>query len=120
MEFLLNDPHIQRLPPEQTRLLDLQVVPYPDQRRLRIALEITPFQKRPNIEIALTDPAGNPAGSTSIVEPMGWKLELTLHVRPQVSPPPVGTFHLTACLSYPDLPDLDRRTIPVELTAPSE
>lgn len=120
MDAFFLDPNLERFPPEAVRILDLRAEPYPDQRRLRVGLELTPFQKRPEIEIDLTDPEGNPAGSASIIEPMGWKLELTLHVRARSLPPPVGVFHLTAALSYPDLPDLDRRTIAIELTAPPE
>ena len=57
MEFFLNDPQVHRLPPNQTRLLDLRAEPYPDGRRMRVALELTPFEQRPYIELTLTDPA---------------------------------------------------------------
>ena len=121
MDAFFLDPNVERLPPEATRFLDLRAESYPDGRRIRIGLELTPFQKRPNIELTLADSLGQACGSASIVEPMGWKLELTLHIRSRardtshVTP---DTFTLTAVLSYPDLGEIDRRQIPIEI--PSE
>ena len=127
MDFFFVDPNIERLPPTQTRLLDLRAESDPDGKRIRVAMELTPFQQRPYIELTLTDSAGHEASSASIVEPVGWKLELTLHIRKPVAPLPTYEargkieesgmhtieYTLTASLSYPDLGEMDRRRIPV-------
>jgi hypothetical protein len=118
MEFFLNDPEIPRLPPEQTRLLDLRAEPYPDGQRLRVALDLTPFKARPYIELKLTDDRGVEAATASIVEPMAWKLELTLHIRNAITPG--GKYTLLASLSYPDLGEVDRRQISLEVSDPTE
>jgi hypothetical protein len=122
MDPFFLDPNVERLPPEATRLLDLRAEPYPDGRRVRVGLELTPFQKRPDIELTLTDPDGQPAASASVIEPMGWRLELTLHLAhrtPHTAPdmlhPAPGTFLLTASLSYPGLDEVDRRTVSIEI-----
>jgi hypothetical protein len=125
MDAFFLDPNVERLPPEATRLLDLRAEPYPDGRRVRVGLELTPFQKRPDIELTLTDPDGQPAASASVIEPMGWKLELTLHIRPALSeaegslpavaPLRTGAYQLTAILSYPGLDEVDRRTVSIEI-----
>ncbi len=117
MEFFLNDPNIQRVSPDQTRFVDLRAEPYPDGKKIRISLELTPFEKRPNIELSLLDSEGVDAGSASIIEPMGWKLELTLHNRKPA--PEIGKYTLIASLSYPDLGEVDRREISIETPAPS-
>ena len=110
MDAFFLDPQITRLPPESTRILDLRAEPYPEGKRVRVSLELTPFQKRPYIELTLYDPDGNEVSSATIVEPVSWKLELTLHLRTHgtwnLEP---GTFTLTAALSYPDLSEIDRR-----------
>jgi len=118
MEFFLNDPEVARLPPDQTRLLDLHAEPYPDGRRLRVAMDLTPFLERPYLELKLTDGSGAEAAVASIVEPMTWKLELTLHIRNPTSPG--GKYTLLASLSYPDLGEVDRRQITLDLPNPTE
>jgi len=116
MEFFVNDPNIARLPPTSTRLLDLRAEASPDGKRLRVALDLTPFQQRPYIELSLTDSAGNEVASASIVEPVGWKLELTLHARKTGAT--AETYNLTASLSYPDLGEVDRHSLTVTIPAP--
>ena len=94
----------------------LRAEPDPDGKRLRIALDLTPFQQRPYIELSLTDSDGIEVASASIVEPVGWKLELTLHIRKIGAT--AGNYSLAASLSYPDLGEVDRRTLTVIIPAP--
>ena len=116
MDAFFFDPDVERFPPEAVRLLDLHAEPHADGRRIRVTLELTPFQKRPDIELTLTDPLGAVCATASILEPMGWKLDLTLHIR---APQPVpGIYTLTAVLSYPDLGETDRRQASVTVSVP--
>lgn len=117
MAFFFADPQVERLPPDETRLLDLRAEPYPDGKRLRVSLDLTPFEKRPDIELTLTGLAGAEAAVASIVEPVAWTLELTLHVR---RADPAGRYSLAASLAYPDLGEVDRRQIAVEIPLPTE
>jgi len=79
MDFFFPEDDLQRLAPEQTRVQSLDAQPYPDGERVRVNVEMTPFQKRPYLEIKLTDANGDEVATASIVEPMSWKLELTMH-----------------------------------------
>ena len=117
MEFFFDDPNIQRLPPAETRILDLHVEPYPDGQRLRVALKLTPFQQRPCIDLTLRDDLGNETGSVSIIEPANWILELTMHVKK--SAPTAGRYSLSARLSFPDLDEADQREITFSILEPS-
>jgi hypothetical protein len=120
MELLFNDPQIERLSPSNTRLLDLLAHPYPDGKRLRVTLQVTPFLQRPYLELTLISPSGDLVAAASIVEPMTWAIELTLHLRPSA---PVSVevqdqnnsvaYTLKAVLSYPDLGEIDHREINV-------
>jgi hypothetical protein len=65
---------------------------------LRVNIEITPFQKRPYIEVVLNDSAGDEVASTSIVEPLAWKLEFTMHIRGELNNP----YTVSARLYYPE------------------
>jgi len=113
MDFFNIDPDLKRFPPEETRIVFLEVKPYEDGRRLRIFLELTPFLKPPFIEFTLTDADGNDAGSASIIEPPRWKHELTMHIK--YSKQTTGEFQLTVRLFYPEIEDLDQRVITFNL-----
>ena len=67
---------------------------------MRVNVEVTPFQKRPYIEVILQDANGDEVASTSIVEPLSWKLEFTMHIRGQLKNP----YTLNARLYYPEGP----------------
>ena len=117
MEFYIDNPNILRYPPSDTRLHDLRAKLDSDGKRLRVAVELLPFQQRPDIELSLTDSTGNEVASTSIIEPVNWKLELTLHIRKTVLT--VGKYFLTAGLFYPGLGEIDRRNLIIEIPVPS-
>ena len=117
MEFFINDPNIQRSPPAGTRLLNLGAEPDPDGKRLRVTLEVTPFQQRPDIELSLTDSTGIEIATASIIEPVGWKLELNLHIRKYALT--AGKYTLAASLSYPDLGEVDWHILIIEVPIPA-
>jgi hypothetical protein len=63
------------------KIVKLQAEPWPDNRRVRVYLEITPFLKRPNGEISLLDSQGNQVASVSIIESIEAKMEITMHLQ---------------------------------------
>jgi len=106
MDFFLPEDNLTRSLPEETRITGLSVQTYPDGRRLRINLEVTPFQKRPYIEVTLVNSLDEEIASTSIVEPLSWKLEFTMHLRGEIRNP----YTLKARLYYPEGPSQDPQT----------
>jgi len=101
MDFFLPQNNLDPTPraaPEETKIISLTAQPYPDGYRLRVNMEITPFQIRPHIEVILNDADGDEVASTNFVEPMSWKLEFTLHIRGELNNP----YALSARLYYPD------------------
>ncbi len=103
MSFFFPEDDLQRMTPEETHITSLTAEPYPDGERVRVNIEITPFEKRPYIEVAVTDASGEEVATASIVEPMGWKLEFTMHLRGARSSP----FRIEARLFYPDGPQAE-------------
>jgi hypothetical protein len=101
MDFFFPEDNLQRATPEETRITSLTAEPYPDGERVRVDIEMTPFQKRPYLEVAMTDSNGIEIATASIVEPMSWKLEFTMHLRGANANP----FTLEARLFYPDGPE---------------
>jgi hypothetical protein len=114
MEFFLDAPEARRVLPVETRLLDLQAEPYPDGKRLRVILEVTPFQEKPVITLALSNFADEVVAETTIIEPITWQIELTLHIR-KTDKIAGGLLNLQAILSYPDLGKVDQRDLSVEI-----
>lgn len=114
MDFFFPEDNLARAVPEETKILSLTTETYPDGRRLRVNIEVTPFQKRPYIEIMLTDKDENEIASTNIVEPMSWKLELTMHVRGEINNP----YTLSAKLYFPDGPSQEPVTFSFDVEPP--
>lgn len=81
MDLFLQDPNDIPLPSDEVRIRELQVDPLPDNKRIRISLEITPFQMRPNIEIVITNENEEESGSLTIIESIDPKMEFTVHLK---------------------------------------
>ncbi len=114
MDFFFPEDNLTRNVPEETRITSLSAEPYPDGYRLHVNIEMTPFQKRPHLEILLSDADNEEVASTTIVEPMSWKLELTMHIRGELHNP----YTLAATLYYPDGPRQEPQTVSFDVTPP--
>jgi hypothetical protein len=112
MEFFFPEDNLQRTAPEETKILSLTAEPYKDGRRVRVNVEISPFEKRPHLEFILTDSENKEVSSASFVEPMAWKLEFTLHLRTE---PAEGPLELAARLYYPDGPEAEPVSVRIGL-----
>lgn len=115
MDFFLPEDHLQRMTPEETRITSLSAEPYPDGYRLRVNIQMTPFQKRPHLEVMLSDADREEVASTSIVEPMSWKIEFTMHIRGELKNP----YTLEARLFYPDGPVTEPQTFQFNVEPPA-
>jgi len=100
--------------PEETRITSLSAEPYPDGYRLHVNIEMTPFQQRPHLDITLNNGSGNEVATASVVEPMTWKIEFTMHIRGELSNP----YTLEAKLFYPDGPSREPQTFSFEVNPP--
>ena len=87
------------LPPNEVRLRDFRVEPYPDGKRVRVYLELTPFQKRPSGELIITDLLGRQVATANIIETIDPKMELTMHLR---GPDPQREFTARVLIFYTD------------------
>ena len=114
MDFFLPEDHLQRMTPEETRITSLSAQPYPDGYRLRVNIEMTPFQKRPHLEVVLNNGEGDEVASSSIVEPMSWKIEFTMHIRGELKNP----YTLEARLFYPDGPTTEAQAYTFDVLPP--
>jgi hypothetical protein len=114
MDFFFPEDNLIRTTPEETRITALSADPYPDGYRLHVNIEITPFQKRPHLEVILSDANGDEVASTTIVEPLSWKMEFTMHIRGELNNP----YTVEAKLFYPDGPSAEPQTFTFDVTPP--
>jgi hypothetical protein len=114
MDFFFPEDHLDRATPEETRITSLSAEPYPDGYRLHVYIEMTPFQKRPHLEVTLKDGNGDEVASASVVEPLTWKIEFTMHIRGELLNP----YTLEAKLFYPDGPSAEPQTFTFDVTPP--
>jgi hypothetical protein len=109
MDIFFQDPGDIPLPPDEVRIKELRAEPWPDNRRVRVYLEVTPFQARPSGEIILLDAEGDETSSISIIETIDPKMEFTLHIRGRE---PSGEYTVEAAIFY--LEELDEPEVPGE------
>lgn len=87
------------LPPEEVRFLDVHVEPWPDGRRVRVHVTLTPFQQPPNLEAMIFDPHGREVSHISIIENIDFQFVITMHLR---DPEPQPEYRLEIELGYQD------------------
>jgi hypothetical protein len=114
MDFFFPEDNLNRMTPAETRVTSLSAKPYPDGYRLHVNIEMTPFQTRPHLEVLLNDADENEIASTTIVEPLNWKIEFTMHIRGELNNP----YTLSAKLYYPDGPSQEPQTFIFDVTPP--
>lgn len=97
MDIFFQDPSEIPLPPEEVRIREVHVQPSTGDRRVRIYLEVDPFQKRPNLDLFILDESGRVVSSAFIIESMTRKMELTMHIREEITR---GDYELKATMYY--------------------
>ena len=101
MDIFFHDPNEIPLPPEEVRLRELRATPWQDGLRVKIYLEVDPFQKRPNAQVTITNTAGMEVARVSILETMTRKMEFNMHLR---DPKPGGEYTVETIIYYQKLP----------------
>ena len=126
MDIFFTDPSEVPLPPDEVRIQTLKAEPWPDGQRVRVSLEVDPFQKRPSAEIEIKNPSGRTVAAVTVIESMDRKMEFNMHLREKESG---GTYQLSAVLYYNEseetegdevppqkITEVDRREITFEIT----
>ncbi len=113
MDIFFTDPDDMPVPPEEVRIRELEARPYPDGRRVAVRLHVTPFLKRPNMEVTIRNARGEEAANLNVVEAIESHMDFTMHLREEM---PEGNYTLALEVFYADLEDLEEKA-PGETTA---
>ena len=108
MAFNFFHPPEDALPPEETRFLEARIEPWPDGKRIRIHVAITPFQKKPDLVAQIFDSTGRLVTRADILETMDNRLVFTMHLRGDDILPP---FRLEIGMGYQDIGQVDLRIV---------
>ena len=96
------------VPPSDVRINELHIEKWPDRQRIRVHIDITPFQKRPDLEATIFDADGNEIANTLIIETLENRLVFTMHLRPDALD---KELILKVVLSYRDLGIVDEKNL---------
>ena len=117
MDFFFPEDNLNRTTPAETHIKSLSAEPYPDGYRLHVHIEMTAFQTRPHHDVKLTYSEGKEVASTTVVEPLNFKIEFTMHIRDEVLNNP---YTLEAVLFYPDGPSAEPVTFSFDVLPPQD
>lgn len=113
MDLNFVDPEEAPVPPEEVRVRSIELKPFPDGRRLRVQLDLTPFQQRPSLEVTIFDPEGAPVAVTNIIETIDPQLEFTMHLQRASQ---AGRYRMRVETAYQDGDTVDVKDVDFELT----
>lgn len=93
------DQLLQPIPASQKnteiRILELSAQPYPDNRRVKVNFQLSPFLKAPNAAITMTNQENEQVAAANIVNIFNLENEITLHIPFHLSKPGGFSVHLT-------------------------
>ena len=113
MDIFFTDPNDVPVPPEEVKIRELQAKPYSDGRRVGVRFHITPFLKRPNVEITIHNEAGHEVANLNVVEVIENQMTFTMHLQ---GASPSGKHTLTMRLFYANLDELENGEEPIDLS----
>ncbi|MGB2894935.1 MAG: hypothetical protein WBB65_02070 [Anaerolineales bacterium] len=105
------------VPPEDVRIQSVHIDPYPDGRRIRVTLKLTPFQVPPDLDVIVLDQDGEESASMSIIGAATPELIFTAHLR---GDPLYPTYQLLTRLTYEELGEVDRKETSFSTTGEGE
>jgi hypothetical protein len=91
------------------RFVDLRVEAWKENpKRVRVHVEVTPFQERPNLTVLIREAGGREVASIYIIETIERKMSFTMHLRGEDMAQPLT---LSASLEYPEMEAVDQRSM---------
>jgi hypothetical protein len=119
LDIFFQDPTEVPLPPDEVRIREMAIIDQISDDRVKIFIEIDPFQQRPNIDVKILSRRDKlEVSAASIISTMTRKVELTLHLRRPQEPGDLSDLNdliLQATLYYLPILKPDNETVPDDL-----
>jgi hypothetical protein len=84
----------QNLEMDDIEILEFSSELYPDQRRVKVVFNLSPFLVNPNASISLNNPEGDTLTSVNIVNIFSSDNEITLHIPANQNTPGIYTVNI--------------------------
>lgn len=81
MDIPFFEPEQMPQPRENIKVETLDAEAYPDGRRVRVTVKMTPFSERPSLVIEALNTVGDVLAQVDVLEAMTKQVSLTLHLR---------------------------------------
>ncbi len=116
LNFILqNNPNL--LPPEKVHVEKIAATPYPDGRRVKVALELSPFREQPDLDIDILDADGRTVAGVNVIGVMNFRMAFVVHLRG--ASVPAGDYTVRVHLHYADHPEAQHtHSVPLHIPAP--
>jgi len=101
--------------PENIRFTNVTLDLYPDRRRVKVGIHLTPFKSPPNIEIDVHDASENLVANATIIGVSGPDQDITLHLRGELT---AGDYVFFMTLGYQDQEIQDRKEVAFRMPEP--
>lgn len=98
------------LPRDEVRIKQTRAEQYPDGRRVRVTVVLTPFSfsDKPNLSLTISDSSGETVAEADVLELVTQQIELTMHLPHQRAQ---GDYTLRAELYYDNSKPQDMREL---------
>ena len=100
MDIFFQDSDAVPVSPDEVRIQHLEAAPYPDGRKIKLDVTLTPFQQKPSLEIDIYNLDEQKVTSLSVVQAIDAHQEFTLHLR---EPNPQGEYVVKVQVLYATL-----------------
>ena len=80
-DIFFAEPDQVPVPPDEVRIRELKATPQADGRRVSVLIDVTPFQKRPNMELVILNSMREKVADLNVVEAIDNKMDFTVHLR---------------------------------------
>ncbi|MEP7286257.1 MAG: hypothetical protein ABI947_10870 [Chloroflexota bacterium] len=106
-------------PRDNIKVERVDAQPYSDGWRVKVIVDVTPFQERPSLEIRVRSSEGRLVSEMTVIETMIRHMEFTVHIRGVQSP--VGHYVIEVDLYYGEDPTQAQHKIeiPFSIEAPN-
>ena len=102
-------------PRDEIKVEKVTPAPYPDNRRIKVTVEVTPFRERPNLEITILDADGKRVSNTSAIALMNFRSVYVLHLRGLTDT--TGSYTVRTQLYYESLDEV-QHTLDAQMQLP--